>query len=335
MVRYINPNDIIKSEQFVREPVDDLNRDIALNPSKIIILNGGRGSGKSIALHNMENKGLGTENQTIFMRFDSIISFSKNPNEVFDKQFFNHYFELIFSWKLLSYIERNYTLTYNLNFKDIETLIKEISKNTDCFIDNVYYEKIELQRYLTSTEISNEIIERFKKIFNIETLTLAIDRFDWINGSSDYTQQIIQKYFNLFDKTIITADDLALDNEERRVELKKKGYSLVDTTYGRNIEVIKQIIRKRIELLNKNADISQRKFDVNIITDKIYKNLVNKFNGNISLILNTVNEVAELYDCYGENIGNLEEQFKDEADNQLEKLKQLRKINAHPPKLHL
>lgn len=335
MIKHINPHEIIKTEQFVREPVDTLSNDIIENSSKKIILNGGRGSGKSVILYNIEDKGLGTKNQTIFTRFDSCINFSINPSGLFDERFFNHYYELVFSWKLLSYIKRNYILTYDSNFKDIETLLEGISKNTDYFIKNIYYDKEELPRYLTPTEISNEIIERFKKCLGVETLTLAIDRFDWTNGSSTYTQQIISKYFDLFDKTIITADDSSLDSKDRRTELENNGYSFVTATYGKNVDVIKQIIRKRIKLYNETIENSRRFFDESIMTDEIYKNLVSKSNGNISLILDTFGEVTDLLDWYGGHIEDLKYQFDIETDKQIGKIKQLRRIDATPPKIHL
>lgn len=335
MIKYIRPWEIIKMEQFIREPVDSLRKEIIENSSKRIILNGGRGSGKSVILHNTQDKGLGTENQTILMQFDSIINFSVSPDELFDETFFNHYYELVFSWKLLSYIEANYILIYESNFKDIEALLKDISKNTDDCINNMYYEKKELQRYLAPTEISTEILEKFKKCLGINTLTLAIDRFDWINGSSAYVQQIISKYFDLFDKTIITTDDLSLEDKYRQIELENKGYYFVTAMYGKNVDVIKQIIRKRIKLYNEITDNPRKSFDENIMTDKIYSNLVSKANGNISLMLNTFGEITDLLDWHGGHVENLEDKFNNETNTQLSKIKQLKAMDATPPKLHL
>ncbi len=322
-------------EQFIREPVDLIYKKIIENSSKRIILNGGRGSGKSVILYNMQDKGLGTENQTMLMQFDPTTTFSTSPNELFDENFFNHYYELLFSWRLLSYIKDKYILTYESNFRDIESLLNNISQDTDEFINNIYYEKQELQRYLVPTEISEEILERFKKCTGTNTLTLAIDRFDWINGSSAYVQQIISKYFDLFDKTIITADDLSLEDKHRQNELANKGYSFITATYGKNIDVIKQIIRKRIRLYNEITDNSKKSFDEDIMTDKIYSNLVGKANGNISLMLNTFGEIADLLDWRDGRVENLESEFEIETNNQLSKIKQLRKVDATPPKFYL
>ena len=43
MLKYIKPHEIIKMEQFIREPADLLSKEIIENSSKKIILNGGRG----------------------------------------------------------------------------------------------------------------------------------------------------------------------------------------------------------------------------------------------------------------------------------------------------
>lgn len=335
MVKYIKPDEIIKTNRFIREPVDLLNEEIIENPSKIVILNGGRGTGKSVILHNIQDKGLGTKNQTILIQFDSMTKFSNSPNELFNEIFFNHYYELVFSWKLLSYIKDNYNLTYESNFKDIETLLNNVSQNTDACINDMYYEKKDLQRYLVPTEISAEILERFKKCTETNTLTLAIDRFDWLNGSSAYVQKIISKYFDLFDKTILTTDDLSLEDRNRQIELENKGYSFITAMYGKKVDVVKQIIRKRIELYNIITDNSKKAFDENIITDRIYSNLVSKAKGNISLMLDVVGEIADLSDWHDGYAENLEYEFDIETNTQLSKRKQLGKMNATPPKFHL
>lgn len=333
MIKNIKPQEMIKTEQFIREPVDSLNKEIRENSSKRIILNGGRGSGKSVILNNAQDKGLGTENQTILIQFDSAVTFATNPNELFDATFFDHYYELVFSLKLLSYIKDNYILTYEANFKDIDALLQSVSKNTNDYIRNRYYEKSELQRYLRPGETFLEIWCKFRECMGIDNLTLAIDRFDSINGSSPYTQHIISKYFAFFNKVIITVDDLSLNDKSKKVELENKGYSFITAMYGKNVDVIKQIIRKRIELYNKTAN-PIRPFDESFLTDKIYSNLTDKANGNISLILNTCLEIADSFN-YSGCIENLESDFENEFDYQLSKVKKLIKTNGTPPKLHL
>ena len=205
MIKRINPQQLIKTEQFIREPVDTLSKELTESSSKKIILDGGRGSGKSVVLENIQDKGLGTRNQTILIRFDSIISFSLNPNEEFDEKFFKHFYEMSISNKLLSYVRKNYPLTYETNFKDIEFLLSDITNKTYNYINNISYENVKFKSFLTPSELSSKILKRLKKCLNIDSLTLAVDRFDWINGSSAYVQKFISTYFDLFDKIIINS----------------------------------------------------------------------------------------------------------------------------------
>lgn len=335
MIRYINPQELIKTEQFVREPVDTINKDIIEDTSKKIILIGGRSSGKSVVLQSMQDRGLGTNNQTIFMRFDSAVNFSTKPSELFDDAFFNHYYELTFSWKLLTYIKEHYFLTYEAYFKDIEELLKSISENTDYFINNISYDTASLKRYLTPTEISAEILTRIKKYLGIDSLSLVIDRFDWTNGRSEYTQQILSRYFDLFDKSVITSDDPSLEEDDIKEKLENKGFSIKTATYGKDENIVKQIIRKRIKLYNETLNDSNKFFDENIMTNKIYTKLVNGANGNISILLDTFEEVSNLLLWNSDYVKDLESKFDDELNNQLSKVKRLREMDAHPPKFYL
>ena len=71
------------------------------------------------------------------------------------------------------------------------------------------------------------------------------------------------------------------------------------------------------------------------MTDKIYSNLVNRANGNMSLMLNTFGEIADLLDWQDGYVQDLENEFNNEISVQLSKTKQLRKMDVTPPKLHL
>lgn len=325
-MKTIRAQELIKSDQFIREPVDSLCKEIINNSSKKIILTGGRGIGKSTVLYNMENKGLDTENQTICAHFESCTALSNKPNELFNERFFIHYYELNFCFKLLSYVRKYYYLNYE-NFKDIELLLKEISKDTTNCINNISYNGSKLKRHLNMGEISLEILERIKLYLDINSLSLAIDRFDWTNDKSEYVQNLLSKYFELFDKVILTTDDLTLNKNDKK-EIENNGYSFIPVMYGKKLRIIKKIIKKRIKLCN------YKFFDENAITNEIYKNLINKSNGNISLMLDTVSEVAEICEWEEKISEDLSYQFDTEINNQLDKVKKLKKMDI-PPKFYL
>lgn len=326
MISNIQPKELINTDQFVREPVDNICKAINKDTSNKIILNGSRGSGKSTVLYNLENRGLGTENQSIYMCFDSCKLFSES-NKFFNQEFKKQYYELVLSFNLLSYVSKNYSLIYEKHFKDIYIELKDISKKIDNQIKIANFEEIKFKNMIVPFEISTKIINKIVKYLDINNLNLCIDRFDWTNGNNEIVQQILSEYFDMFDKVIITTDDETLKNS-KNIELNKKGYSFITIDYGKYKNIIKEIIKKRIKFYNqKNGRNSI--FQEQLITDKIYKDLIEKTDGNISLLLDIIREVADLCE-WEEKTENLENLFNTQSENQLEQIKQFRKISKTP-----
>ena len=328
---YLNSKELIHDERFIREPADKYGRDLQENSSSRIILNSGRGTGKSVILNNMENKNIGTNEPVIYTHFDSIVNFSRVPNKRFNEIFFEHYYEINFSWKLLNHIKKYYGLTYENYFKDIELLLKKITEEFDKNVRRIYVDELVINNPLSTTQISAEIIDRLKKHLDISSVILAIDRFDWTNGRSNYTQQILSKYFDMFNKVIITSDDESLIDEKNRKSFEAKGYSFVSQNYGNDIAVIKSIIKRRVQAYNSmNSDYQ---FNIDDVTDVIYENLINNSNGNISTMLTTLYEVINLSKWENGNV-NLPYLFQKCLEEQNNHVKELKKISI-PPKLHL
>ena len=328
MFKQIRTNEMIGSEAFVKNAVDSTCNKIDKINSKRIILNSGRGTGKSLVLYNLEIQNIGKNTPFIYTSFDAIGLFHQFPNEIFNEKFLNHYYEVVFANKLLNYIKKYYAVIYETNFKDIECVLDFISKDTDNYINQALYRNINLNKYLTTGELCCEILKKFKKALNINSLSLGIDRFDWINGSSEYSQKILTKYFNLFDKVIITSDDITLDTEKQNT-LLEKGYSLTEIDYCKDLEVVKEIIKKRIILYNRNIKNGNEYFNEDIITNEIYHMLVDKFEGNISLMLDCVGEVIDAWQWHEGNLFLLQ-QFDITCNKQLNDAKMLKKMYKSP-----
>ena len=294
-------------------------------------MNAGRGSGKSVILRNMENSNVGTNQPVIYTHFDSVVNFSRVPNDYFNEIFFEHYYELNFSWKLLHYIKKFYALTYEKYFKDIELLLEKLSGELDKSVRRIYRDELIINNPLYATQLSSEILARLKKHLDISSVILAIDRFDWTNGRSGFSQQILSKYFDIFNKVIITSDDASLADENVRKDFEDKGYSFMSQNYGIDLDVIKSIVKKRVQFYNDlNRDYI---FNIDAVTDAIYEDLIKNSNGNISTILTTVYEVINWCKWENGNV-NLPELFQRRLEEQNNNVKQLKKISV-PPKLHL
>jgi len=329
MISYISSKDLLTTEEFVSKPVNELCHKINEDNSKRIILSSGRGTGKSVILQNMEK----ISNQFIYMKFDAVSM--GTYNDIFDEKFYNHYYELIFSRKLLIYIKNNYEYIYNY-FEDINILLKNhITKMYDYINNAMYDEKISIDKYFTPIELTSIILEKLKKYLNINSLYLGIDRFDWTNGSSELTQNILSKFFAMFEKVIITSDDEKLIDESVRTGYLNKGYVFTDIDYGKDKAIVKEIIRKRIEYYNINVKNGEKTFPKSIMTEKIYESLINEANGNISLILECLSRVTDAYQLIDSRNFDLENQFAVALDNQKGQIKALKKMDACPPRLYL
>ena len=324
MISYINPAMVVKSKEFIREPVDNKSNEILNSSSKKIIVCGGRGVGKTILLRNLENRGLGTNRQTIYTHFDSVTNGVLNPDSIFGGIFFEHYYELIFSLKLLEYISNNYTMM-GYYFIDIYGYLQKLIKETDEYINNAYYKEVPLERHLKYGEISSEIVKKLKEYLHIDELNIAMDRFDWTNGGSFYSQELLSRYFSMFDKSIITTDDDLID-ELRKEELQSKGYTFSEILYSKDIVFIKSIIKRRVALYN-FLDEAKR-FDINVVTEEIYQKLISSFNGNIQSMLNAFANGAEslIWDRYG----NVNEKFNYAIESELKRVRNLRSIQQKP-----
>ena len=238
------PYDLVKSDKiFVREPVDKICNKIIKSDSNRIILTGGEDVGKTVVLHNLQNRGVGTDEQTIYVKLDEYVSFEKLLTEKINEPFFQHFYEYMFSNGLIYYLKSKYPYTYYNYFKGIENKRIKERENTVLF-QSVATDKSNgtIKHPLSQFEFSKEILNRMKKLLEIEKLNLAIDDFDKMSNGSKDVQEYIAKYFDMFDKVIIGTHDTDLD----RKKLKEKGYSIEKLNYINKRKYLEKIITYRI-----------------------------------------------------------------------------------------
>lgn len=324
----LRANDIINSSMFVREPVDEIRKKIDASDKEKIILNGGRGVGKSIVLNEIQQKGLGTDNQTVLMHFDSVIMFNKAPTEYYSKEFFINYYELEMANFLLGYIKKYYGLYYEKHFIKTWHEIKRKLDDVINYANNLALGDVgHLDKFLEVGEITTKLIKDMKDIIGIDALNVALDRFDWINGISPFTQSLLKDYFDMFDKTIITTDDDDFYTEDHI----KNGYDIITLDYSKDIDVVKKIIKHRIKSFCDNH--INVVIDYNKLTDDIYEYLIANTNGNISSIINIINVFLVTYEwCDG--LSDYFMTIKYETAEENKAIKQLKKM-CPQPKLYI
>ena len=279
----IHASKLIYQDEFLREVTDKECEKLNKLNKGTIIINGGRGTGKSVLLNENTNRELGKPiNQTILMNFDSI-GFSHH--ETFDNNFFEHYYEILFAKKLLNYLKLNYPMLFQREFLKENDQINSCILEVDNYINEIYFSDVNINKHYKSNELVNDIIQKMIKELKVSYLNLAIDRFDWINNSNELVQKLLSKYFNNFNKTFITVDDETIVPKK----LEKNGYQFMNISYNYDIDVIKEIFNRRLKTI-------ETKFKIELIPDGILDFLVIKTKGNIKLMLEILKEWITDYD---------------------------------------
>ena len=279
----IHAIELIYQDEFLREETDKECEKLNNLNKGTIIINGGRGTGKSVLLNENTNRELGKPiNQTILMNFDSI-GFSQH--ETFNNNFYEHYYEILFAKKLLNYLKLNYPMLFQKEFLKENDKINSCILEVDNYINEIYFSDVNINKYYKSNELVNDIIQKMIKDLKVSYLNLALDRFDWINNSNELVQKLLSKYFNNFNKTFITVDDETIDPKK----LEKNGYQFMNISYNYDIDVIKEIFNRRLKTI-------ETKFKIELIPDGILDFLVIKTKGNIKLMLEILKEWITDYD---------------------------------------
>ena len=316
----IKANNLVNSEEFVREPVDKEINGILNSSSSRIILTGGKGIGKSTVLCGLEKRGLGCKEQTIYDNPEGVITLAKEPTEMFNSKVFDYLSELRFTNNILFYIKRNFPIVFKKYFeKDMESihsLLDELFKQ----LNNAYFEDITIECKYGIKELSLDVLNRFRQIMEIDKLNIAIDRFDKMNGSSEYVQNTYAKYFDMFDKVILTSDDTSLDSER----LFSKGYDLRHISYGNDKDVLREIIRRRKSLYEDNKTYKE------LFTTDLFLDKLTKFDGNIDLSLETLACVRDLFSWYNGSDHSVESILDEAIEEKKEYSKKLERIISKP-----
>ncbi len=323
-----NIDKLFSTNRFVLEPVYKCSSDILNSSSKKVILSGGRNVGKSTVLSRMEHWGINTNNQTIWMKFDKVLNFQNNP--YYDSTFLEHFYELMISLKLLSYVKKYYPLTCSY-FSDIDSVLIQICNETDNYINNAYYEKLKISKYLKWGEISSIIYDKIKKMEHVDYINCAIDNFDWINHSNMGTQQFLIAYEKIFDKMFITVDDPKVNYNVFKNRLIKDEYDIIDINYSKDINWVKEIIKRRVKYFLKKK---RYYFDIdNVFDDNVYQKLIDRCYGNIDMMLETIYETINLSEWLPTD-DNCLSLFNDCLNDTVKKDKEYQKI-SYKPKFYL
>ena len=127
----------------------------------------------------------------------------------------------------------------------------------------------------------------------------------------------------MFDKAIITTDDMDF-NEDKHIQ---DGYDIMTVDYGKDIDIIKKIIKNRIKVFcDRHPNVV---IDNNKLTDDIYEYIATNTNGNISSIINIITCFLSTYE-WREGLSDYFATIEYETFKENQTVKQLKKMGPQP-----
>lgn len=316
MIKKLNVSQLIDSNLFVSEPVSVTNDRI--NEGEKVILTGGRGCGKSVVLARREKEGVLSKKPAVLTKFTSSSTFDKRFR---DTSFMEHYYELVMSTRFLSYIRNNYPDVYKERFEDLEELAKR--KLTEA-IELMRSDRAQFCKMnkLFAGEILSEVVSRFRNEVRPDSMELLIDNFDWTNSSDPRVQNILKKYFSMFERVVVTSDDKDVVSGRARRELFSRGYSVIPVSYASYCDNVRNIAEAH--------GLGSVKDELD---DSDYRNLIIKTGGNLDIMLASLCDMEAVlkHDEGRRDAGELLDRCATIKTGQYKRL--TKKINA--PKLYL
>lgn len=281
---------IINNRNFVSEPVMNIIDRINSSDNKKIVLTGPRGGGRSIVINSYEKEMIHSGSDAIYMSLDSVIA-----NQLLGEKHLMIRYELLLCSKILFYLKDYYYDEYKLYFKGIANEVKEMNKLVNDYVSNFKYKKMSFPNVISTPGILLEsIISRMKAVIGNDKLTICLDRFDWINEkNSKNFQKMLEFYFDLFDKVIVTTDDKSVydDIDNRRHELETHGIDVVEVSYGKDKDISRKIVKADIDYylnlpkdkVGYNLNSNFNNID-NLIDKEVFDMIINKCDGNFNLL---------------------------------------------------
>lgn len=275
----------IKKNENVEEAVNNIENEINNSSSKVIVLKGERGCGKSTVLLSKEIKNhIGSE-INIYNQF-SVAGIGVTSKEV-GMEFIKHKFEIEMASVLLNYLKE-------VDDKNIEIITEELKKLSKLFIYDINNFDINgkfKSEIIEPGHYTDYLIEKIKKIYSPEKLSFLIDRFDWMFNRSIDAQKCIEEYFSLFDQVILTTDDLNYSSS----------YPIVEVNYGKDKKIVREIIKRHISAINKNI---KEQLNLDCIKDETIDLMVSKANGDIDVILSAIDSLYSYFNFQSNELNN-------------------------------
>lgn len=260
--------------------------DLLNKTDKDIMLIGGRGTGKTILLNDA------LENSANNILIDGTL---KNGDGLFLKttNLYNLYQTCLIIQKIILNIKKYYSEKYINDFVFFEAYIDNLMKQIYFISMTDLYDKglkSINQNLLNEPEILlDELLNIMSKKLDIKDLTVVIDDFDVVEGSSQRYQKFFYNRIKSYLRLIITVSDKEVINNDELLQGFSNENEIIKLDYSKNVLTVREILNEEIYNNFIKTRLLPMKYNLYfVLSDDTIELMIKKTKGNLFDMLTAI-----------------------------------------------
>lgn len=286
-----NLDDILRSERFNRDILSENVKSIDKSSKNRIILNGCENCGKSILINYLNKVKLNTRSPYVNLKIDLGCANGMYNSDEMDINVDIEYYSAIY--RLLDDMLECFNDTVYKD--DSDKFYGYVNKYMKYLSDKRYFDDDMPKDFRFDIE---SLVGSLRNHLYLDDVNLTIDNFSWLNRD---WQMGLSKYFDLFDKVIIT-NDSPIDYSNY------SDYDVVNLDYSVDRDVVKDIVNREFDYVNYINFLKMQEFGKKYdgifysrlnftLSDREVDYLFDVVNGNLDLLFLILRRFYEIKNC--------------------------------------
>lgn len=259
----------------------------ALNESdKDILVVGTRGTGKSTMINDL----LQNDNDKVVI--DGTLEYTES---LFLKEtgIYNLYQTCLIIKKIISDIKKGYEEKYIKEFIFYEMYVDRIIKQIYFMgMTDIYRKETDIinEELLNMPEILlDRLLNLMSKKLDLKDITLVIDNFDVVEGSSQSYQKFIYNRIKSYLRLILTVSDKSVVNNDLVLKEFSKDNEIVKMDYSQDVNSVRDILDNEVRNTFIRKQYYSMRYNLNfVLSNETIELMIKKTNGNLFDMLTAI-----------------------------------------------
>lgn len=268
---YIKNSEMVQNHPcYLIEPINAIVQQIHDTKANKIIVAGPGGSGRKLVLEQL--------NQTM-----NAVSLELDPyrlNADRDQKYYEAEVEIQMAKALLFYARKTNRQYYEQYFQEDSNYLWKMESELDMQLKSEFLNNV---KKLSKGQYTALLLSKVKNIIELESMNLILRDIDYM--TEEIQKQYI-KYEDFFQKIIMTSGDRDVyEPTYYNRKLEQENYKIVTLEYGKQLEIVKQILALRAQYCEKNIPELRNAHLMDELEQELF-NIIKVTNGNIKVMIN-------------------------------------------------